>query len=356
MISMFTESADRVMYTSRGTSVTGPWEVGDERSQPPTVTMIRTKDEKMKLIRRRDMSQPYHEWVDDAGGVDGSKVPWYFRMTKYDARMQSVINTKTITPFHLAIDLGDANLLGNIPPSLLKTFAAYTHVWKEDGSPPDLRLPLSNVCEQYINFTGAEATDQKRRMLQNIINRTTSALETADPNGRERIDGVICTTFQAIVVMVHTTTITDTDVLKRSGAVLYQMREGRGAKIDEGDPQGTYAKMLKEIDDASKMRSRFSEKQKQQELAARKQRAEEEARRQEEERRRQDALLERLGVPGGLAEVGAEQILARTKTDKKRVNGRSRFILGKRVGEVEIVEGIEDEVVLSGIEYVQQRY
>ena len=57
-----------------------------------------------------------------------------------------------------------------------------------------------------------------------------------------------------------------------------------------------------------------------------------------------------------MAEGGAEQILARTKTDKKRVNGRSRFILGKRVGEVEIVEGIEDEVVLSGIEYVQQRY
>ena len=125
-------------------------------------------------------------------------------------------------------------------------------------------------------------------MLQNSINRTTSALETADPNGRERIDGVICTTFQAIVVMVHTTTITDADVLKRSGAVLYHMREGRGAKIDEGDPQGTYAKMLKEIDDASKMRSQSSEKQKQQELAARKQRAEEEARRQEEERRRQE--------------------------------------------------------------------
>ena len=76
----------------------------------------------------------------------------------------------------------------------------------------------------------------------------------------------------------------------------------------------------------------------------------------EEERRRQDALLERLGVPGGLVEVGAEHILARTKADKKRVNGRSRFILGKRVGEVAVVEGIEDEVVLSGIEYVQQRY
>jgi 3-dehydroquinate synthase len=76
----------------------------------------------------------------------------------------------------------------------------------------------------------------------------------------------------------------------------------------------------------------------------------------EEERRRQDALLERLGVPGGLAEVGAERILERTKADKKRVNGQARFVLGRRIGEVEIVEGVEDEVVRSGIEYVQQRY
>jgi len=76
----------------------------------------------------------------------------------------------------------------------------------------------------------------------------------------------------------------------------------------------------------------------------------------EEERRRQDALLERLGVPGGLAEVGVERILERTKADKKRVNGRSRLVLGKRVGEVEIMEGVEDETVRSGIEYVQQRY
>jgi hypothetical protein len=32
------------------------------------------------------------------------------------------------------------------------------------------------------------------------------------------------------------------------------------------------------------------------------------------------------------------------------------LILGRRVGEVEIVEGVEDDVVRSGIEYVQQRY
>jgi 3-dehydroquinate synthase len=73
-------------------------------------------------------------------------------------------------------------------------------------------------------------------------------------------------------------------------------------------------------------------------------------------RRRQDTLLERLGVPDGLSEVGAERILERTKADKKRVDGRSRLILGRRVGEVEIVEGVEDDVVRSGIEYVQQRY
>ena len=76
----------------------------------------------------------------------------------------------------------------------------------------------------------------------------------------------------------------------------------------------------------------------------------------EQERRRQDALLERLGVPGGLASVATERILARTKTDKKRVNGKSRLILGRRIGEVEIVEGVGDETVRSGIEYVQQRY
>ena len=44
------------------------------------------------------------------------------------------------------------------------------------------------------------------------------------------------------------------------------------------------------------------------------------------------------------------------KTDKKRVNGKSRLILGRRIGEVEIVEGVGDETVRSGIEYVQQRY
>ena len=74
----------------------------------------------------------------------------------------------------------------------------------------------------------------------------------------------------------------------------------------------------------------------------------------EAERQRQDALLGRLGVPGGLAEVEAERILARTKADKKRVDGRLRFVLGRRIGEVEIVEGITDATVREAIKYAQR--
>ena len=74
----------------------------------------------------------------------------------------------------------------------------------------------------------------------------------------------------------------------------------------------------------------------------------------EAERQRQDALLERLGVPGGLAAVDTERILARTKADKKRADGRLRFVLGRRIGEVEVVEGITDATVRAAIEYAQR--
>lgn len=72
------------------------------------------------------------------------------------------------------------------------------------------------------------------------------------------------------------------------------------------------------------------------------------------ERQRQDALLARLGMPKGLAEVETERILACAKADKKRVDGRLRFVLGRRIGQVEIAEGIADEMVGAAIEYVQQ--
>ena len=74
------------------------------------------------------------------------------------------------------------------------------------------------------------------------------------------------------------------------------------------------------------------------------------------ERRRQDALLERMGVPGGLAGVSTDRILARTRADKKRLDGRSRFVLARRIGKVEIVDGVEEEVVRAGVEYVKRNY
>ena len=74
----------------------------------------------------------------------------------------------------------------------------------------------------------------------------------------------------------------------------------------------------------------------------------------EAERQRQDALLERLGVPEGLAEVEAERILTCAKADKKRVDGRLRFVLGRRIGEVEVVEGITDDTVRAAIAYAQR--
>lgn len=76
----------------------------------------------------------------------------------------------------------------------------------------------------------------------------------------------------------------------------------------------------------------------------------------ESERRRQDELLRRLGVPTGLNKISADLIVERTKADKKRVEGRLRFVLGQRIGSVEIVDGIDDRTIRAGVEYVQSTY
>jgi len=74
------------------------------------------------------------------------------------------------------------------------------------------------------------------------------------------------------------------------------------------------------------------------------------------ERRRHDALLERLGVPAGLGDVAADQILVRTLADKKRVDGTTRYILASAIGEVDIYDDVDDESALEAIQYVQQKY
>jgi len=76
----------------------------------------------------------------------------------------------------------------------------------------------------------------------------------------------------------------------------------------------------------------------------------------ETERRRQDSLLERLGVPAGLRDVPLDLIVERSKSDKKRRGGQLRFVLGRRIGQVEIVDGIVEEMVRGAVEYVQQNY
>ena len=74
----------------------------------------------------------------------------------------------------------------------------------------------------------------------------------------------------------------------------------------------------------------------------------------EEDRDRQDALLSRMDVPGGLKELSTQEILERTRSDKKRVSGRLRFVLPRSIGQVEIFDDIPEETVVAAIQYVQE--
>ena len=74
------------------------------------------------------------------------------------------------------------------------------------------------------------------------------------------------------------------------------------------------------------------------------------------ERGRQDALLKRLGIPGGIGEVGAEAVVERTRTDKKRVAGKTRLILGREIGRVEIVDCLGEDALREGVDYLQSTY
>ncbi|MEE2657789.1 MAG: 3-dehydroquinate synthase [Candidatus Latescibacterota bacterium] len=74
------------------------------------------------------------------------------------------------------------------------------------------------------------------------------------------------------------------------------------------------------------------------------------------ERQRQDALLQRLGIPDGIGEVSADLIVERTRTDKKRIAGQLRLILGKKIGEVTIVDGVDETVVQDAVRQLQEQF
>jgi 3-dehydroquinate synthase len=73
------------------------------------------------------------------------------------------------------------------------------------------------------------------------------------------------------------------------------------------------------------------------------------------DRERHDGLIERLGIPAGVGDVDAATITERTKADKKRVGGRHRFVLARRIGAVDIVDGIDDDQVRATIDALQAR-
>ena len=70
---------------------------------------------------------------------------------------------------------------------------------------------------------------------------------------------------------------------------------------------------------------------------------------------RHDALIERLGIPAGVAGVDAEEIAQRTKADKKRVAGQHRFVLASQIGKVDVVDGIDDGQVRATVDALQAR-
>lgn len=74
------------------------------------------------------------------------------------------------------------------------------------------------------------------------------------------------------------------------------------------------------------------------------------------EHERHDALVQRLGVPAGLGAVDAASIAERTKADKKRMSGRHRFILARRIGTVDIVDGVDDAQVRETVDALQARW
>jgi len=60
---------------------------------------------------------------------------------------------------------------------------------------------------------------------------------------------------------------------------------------------------------------------------------------------RQKTLLERLSLPVGIPPLAEEELLTAMQHDKKTENGKLRFVLPSRMGSVELVAGVDSELV-----------
>jgi len=63
-----------------------------------------------------------------------------------------------------------------------------------------------------------------------------------------------------------------------------------------------------------------------------------------------DRVVNRYGPIPSLTGIAATNLAARLQSDKKTVQGKVHFVLPPRIGEVRIVSGIDDRVVLESIE------
>jgi len=74
-----------------------------------------------------------------------------------------------------------------------------------------------------------------------------------------------------------------------------------------------------------------------------------------EDRLRHDALLERLGLPAGLSQVDADLIVDRTRADKKRRDGQLRFVLPRGLGDVVLVDDVDEAALRAAVAHVRER-
>ncbi|MFO7767547.1 MAG: 3-dehydroquinate synthase [bacterium] len=73
----------------------------------------------------------------------------------------------------------------------------------------------------------------------------------------------------------------------------------------------------------------------------------------EEERDRFTRLILQAGFSTDLSGLEDDAIIARTRTDKKVRNGKVRYVLPERIGEVRLVSGISDDSVRRALDYVR---
>ena len=62
------------------------------------------------------------------------------------------------------------------------------------------------------------------------------------------------------------------------------------------------------------------------------------------------SVVAKYGPIPGLDGIEAERLAARLRSDKKTVQGQVHFVLPVKIGEVAIVSGVDDRLVLESIQ------